>query len=62
MTYEYRCRTCLHEWEVEARPQDPPMILCPECGEPTAQRLIGQTTFVLKGRGWAKDGYAHDKA
>lgn len=31
--------------------------VCPMCGG-YASRQIGRTSFVLKGSGWAKDGYS----
>lgn len=58
-TYEYACTLCLHEWEVEQSIKDPPVDVCPRCGDRTAQRQVsGGTGFLLGGGGWARDGYA----
>lgn len=65
-TYEYICELG-HEFEVEQSIKDDPIKVCPEvipfsdpdfekCEAP-AKRLISQTSFILKGGGWFKDGY-----
>jgi len=36
---------------------EPPIAPCPKCGD-TADRVISQTSFTLKGGGWYKDGYS----
>jgi putative FmdB family regulatory protein len=58
--YEYRCDVCGVAW-CDARPveerNDPdpcPRQPCP--GQSKLQISTG-TTFVLKGTGWARDGY-----
>jgi putative FmdB family regulatory protein len=57
MVYEYRCTTCLHEWEEEQKITENPVTRCPECAADTARRLISKTAFVLNGPGWFRDGY-----
>ena len=60
-TYEYACPACKAEWEADQRITDPPIVLCPACGELEARRLISGTTgkgFELRGKGWARDGYS----
>jgi len=32
-------------------------MVCPMCGKPCGERVISKTSFILKGPGWAKDGY-----
>ena len=79
--YEYKCDTCGHEFEIQAKMDDPPPK-CPReevvrdsggsplyevghgdrpmttrCGGPT-HKLISRSTFMLKGGGWAADGYS----
>lgn len=59
MTYEYGCRCCGHEFEVEQRIVDEPVATCPKCLVVTSNRLIsGGTSFLLKGDGWGKDLYS----
>lgn len=57
MTYEYECKQCSHRWEQEAPISAEPEKKCPKCGQESAQRLVSPSTFVLKGGGWAADGY-----
>lgn len=52
--YEYRCTDCLHRVIVQ-RPvdnRDDPLA-CPACEQPT-ERLIGDTPFVMEGKGYGK--------
>lgn len=62
--YEYRCNRG-HEFEYEQSINDEPIKTCKVtwppptrrlCGAP-CERLISSTSFSLKGKGWAKDGY-----
>jgi putative FmdB family regulatory protein len=68
-TYRYKCDTCGSEFEVEQRisytdePHSCARCACneyvpadPQCVGKVA-RLIGSTSFILKGPGWFKDGY-----
>lgn len=58
MTYEYECISCKFLWEEEKKITDPPTKTCPKCGKEKAKRLVsGGTAFVLKGGGWANNGY-----
>lgn len=59
--YEYKCDSCAHQFEkivpyaeADAHPA------CPQCGGAKCPKLISRTSFSLKGRGWADDGYASD--
>lgn len=54
--YEYGCTQCGKQTEVMQKISDAPLTQCPDCGG-TVERLISQTSFVLKGGGWYKDGY-----
>lgn len=55
--YEYRCRDCaqlFEEWQKDYQERSMP---CPVCGG-GAERLISNTSFVLKGGGWYADLYS----
>lgn len=61
--YEYKCEKCGHEFHRHQKMSDPnPPCPGPEgsetetCGGET-QKLISQSSFQLKGGGWAADGY-----
>ena len=63
MIYEYKCTGCGFKFE-ESLPVDerdnPVGGVCPWCEEGTFKRLIRNISFVLKGGGWAKDGYTKE--
>lgn len=67
--YEYRCPSCKDTKEIvrkitdlEEKPvcdacSDHPST-CPDgCFVMEMERVISSTSFILKGSGWAKDGY-----
>ena len=56
--YEYLCDKCEREFEVEQRITDDPIRSCPHCRSRKVRRLISQTSFVLKGKGWYSDLYS----
>lgn len=56
MTYEYECKKG-HRFEEQAKITDPPRKRCKVC-RCKVHRLLAPGGFVLKGKGWAKDGYA----
>lgn len=60
-TYEYRCRCCGHEFEVQQSIKEEAIAECPRCRVCTNNRLISGGSFVLKGDGWAKDLYSSSK-
>jgi len=55
--YEYTCKSCGKHFETMQKISEPPIAPCPKCGD-TADRMISQTSFTLKGGGWYKDGYS----
>lgn len=58
-TYDYACASCGHCLEVRQRMSDDPLVDCPECHEPELRKLLSSAgSFVLKGGGWFRDGYA----
>lgn len=53
MTYEYECKRG-HRFEEQAPISSKPRTRCKVC---KCKRLLNSGGFVLKGKGWAKDGY-----
>jgi putative FmdB family regulatory protein len=58
--YDQRCTKCGHVFEVRRNIRDTTPVVCERCGSPTT-RLIGRTSFHLKGPGWSSDGYKGKK-
>lgn len=59
--YEYRCQECqqiFEQWQKDYSDQDKS---CPVCGG-RSQRLISNTSFVLKGSGWYVTDYCKNEA
>ena len=50
--YEYECKTCRHGFESIQKISEPPLVDCPECGEPELKKKISAVAFRLKGGGW----------
>ena len=57
MRYEHHCRACDLRWAEEYSIHDDPPSSCPECRSADCYRMMGTPAFVLKGAGWASDGY-----
>ena len=64
--YEYQCEKCEQRFEVMQRISEDTLETCPKdkCpkkrhGKGRLKKLISQTSFSLKGGGWAKDGYGN---
>lgn len=51
-TYEYRCKSCGHEFEINQRMSDDALTDCPKCNQAELEKLISRTSFQLKGTGW----------
>ena len=63
--YEWYCPNCGYEEETLQEMKDPDP-LCPKCcynpdkqgTDEIMKRKISQSSFILKGGGWFKDGYS----
>ena len=56
--YEYKCNACGEVFEAIQKFSDKPLKKCSRCGARKVEKLISQSSFVLKGGGWHKDGYS----
>jgi putative FmdB family regulatory protein len=60
----YFCKKCKHEFEVfytsqSAVEREEPTEKCPKCGSQKKTKAPPtRTSFQLKGKGWARDGYS----
>jgi putative FmdB family regulatory protein len=57
-TYEYKCKSCEHEFEQFQSITEEPIRVCPQCLKEEAHRQICSGNFLLKGDGWYKDLYS----
>ena len=59
--FEYKCPKCDAKFErlLRSSGRDEPQP-CPneKCDEKETKKLISQSSFMLKGGGWASDGYS----
>jgi putative FmdB family regulatory protein len=54
MTYEYICNDCGHAWVATQHITAQALTECPECGQPTAKRLVSGGSYVVTlDRAWA---------
>ena len=57
-TYEYRCKSCEHEWEEFQSITAKPLRKCPECGKLKAERIISAGGgIIFKGSGFYQTDY-----
>jgi putative FmdB family regulatory protein len=55
--YEYRCKSCGHQFEKIQSFSAPEEKICPVCGE-EVERLISAPAIQFKGAGWYVNDYA----
>ena len=60
--YEYRCKSCKHQFEVIQKFSDDPVRLCPECGLEAIEQLLCAPTVQFKGSGWYVTDYARKRS
>jgi putative FmdB family regulatory protein len=53
-TYEYRCKSCAHQMEVQQAFTDDPLETCPECQGPL-RKVYGNVGISFKGSGFYKN-------
>jgi putative FmdB family regulatory protein len=56
--YEYRCKSCKHQFEVIQKFSDDPVRMCPKCGLEAIEQLLCAPTVQFKGSGWYVTDYA----
>lgn len=61
-TYEYRCKSCKHTFEVFHSMTADPVLICPECGN-GVERLIGSGAGpIFKGKGFYQTDYKNNSS
>ncbi len=57
-TYEYRCKSCGHEFEEFQSMSSDPLVICPKCAEPSLRRLMSSGVgLIFKGSGFYQTDY-----
>ena len=56
--YEYRCKSCKHQFEKIQKFSDDPIRVCPECGLDAVEQLLSAPAVQFKGSGWYVTDYA----
>jgi putative FmdB family regulatory protein len=57
-TYEYRCKSCGHEFEEFQTMSSDPLTMCPKCAKPTLKRLMSSGVgLIFKGSGFYLTDY-----
>jgi putative FmdB family regulatory protein len=56
--YEYQCSACMHQVEIMQKMSDEPLRECPQCHQPTLNKLVSAAGFQLKGTGWYVTDYS----
>jgi putative FmdB family regulatory protein len=50
--YSYRCENCGVQFERQQKFTDPPLAICPECGEKRLRKVYTPVGIVFKGSGF----------
>lgn len=53
-TYEYRCKSCSHQFDIVQGFADDSLTVCPECGEESLKKVFGNVGITFKGSGFYK--------
>ncbi len=62
-TYEYRCKSCGHEFEEFQQITAEPLVICPKCAEPSLKRVMGSGAgMIFKGSGFYLTDYKKNSA
>jgi putative FmdB family regulatory protein len=62
-TYEYRCKSCGHEFEEFQSMSSEPLVMCPKCANPSLKRLMSSGVgLVFKGSGFYLTDYKKSSA
>lgn len=57
-TYEYRCESCNHEFEIMQSIKDDALTKCPSCGKNKLKKVIsGGAGLIFKGTGFYLTDY-----
>ncbi|MBI5403682.1 MAG: zinc ribbon domain-containing protein [Ignavibacteriae bacterium] len=62
-TYDYKCESCNHEFEIMQSIKDDPLTKCPECGKNKLKKVIsGGAGLIFKGSGFYLTDYKNKQS
>ena len=53
-TYEYKCKSCGHQFDIVQAFTDDALTECPSCGEASLKKVFGNVGITFKGSGFYK--------
>ena len=53
-TYEYKCKSCGHTFDIVQAFSDDALTECPSCGEQALKKVFGNVGITFKGSGFYK--------
>jgi len=53
-TYEYRCKSCAHQFDIVQSFTDDALTECPSCHEASLKKVFGNVGITFKGSGFYK--------
>jgi len=53
--YEYRCKNCGHQFDIQQSFSDDSLTVCPDCGEPQLRKVFQPVGITFKGSGFYKN-------
>lgn len=53
--YEYRCRNCGHQFEIQQAMSEDALTECPNCNEPQLRKVFQPVGIAFKGSGFYKN-------
>jgi len=53
--YEYRCKNCGHQFEIQQSMSEDSLTVCPDCGEPQLRKVFQPVGITFKGTGFYKN-------
>ncbi|MSX00319.1 MAG: FmdB family transcriptional regulator [Actinobacteria bacterium] len=53
--YEYRCKNCAHQFDIQQSFSDDSLTVCPECGQAELRKVFQPVGITFKGSGFYKN-------
>ena len=60
--YVLKCEDCKHEFDCfQKNINEDVKYVCSKCKSTNIKKIVAQTSFILKGSGWARDNYTKNQ-